>query len=85
MMDYIHMARGGISMVVHRDPPAHYLGHAVEGKAPVILTPGILGKWGFMKKLGDRISLEGHPVYIVSDLNYNVYIFRRLQKRFGPY
>lgn len=70
--DYAHVARGWSSMYIHRNPPKHYLGHIVEGKAPVILIPGITNRWGFMKKLGDRISLEGHPVYIVPRLGYNL-------------
>lgn len=59
-------------MMVHREPPKHYLGHLVAGKAPIILIPGILNKWGFMKRLGDKISLLGHPVYIVPELSYNL-------------
>ncbi len=73
LVDSFHLARGGITMAIHRNPPKHYLGYVVEGKVPVILIPGILGKWGIMKYLGDRISLEGHPVYIVPRLGHNLY------------
>jgi len=59
-------------MYLHKDPPEHYLGYVVEGKIPVVIIPGILGKWGFMKNLGDKISLAGHPVYIVTRLGYNL-------------
>lgn len=59
-------------MYLHRNPPKHYLGHIIKGKKPIILIPGIMGKWGFLKKLGDKISLEGHPVYIVPKLGYNL-------------
>lgn len=71
-IDYIHMFRGTASMIIHEDPPKHYLGYVVSGKAPVILIPGITGKWSFMKHLGDRISLAGHPVYVVPKLGYNL-------------
>jgi pimeloyl-ACP methyl ester carboxylesterase len=40
---------------------------------PVVLIPGVLGKWGFMKHLGDQISLLGHPVYVIPKLGYNVF------------
>jgi len=60
-------------MTIHKEPPVHYLGYTVAGKVPIILIPGILSKWGYMKKLGDRISLRGHPVYIVQGLGYNLY------------
>lgn len=72
LVDYGYMLRGMATAVIHREPPAHYLSHIVAGKAPVILIPGILGKWGFMKRLGDQVSLHGHPVYIVPKLGYNV-------------
>lgn len=73
IVDYGHMVRGTLATVVYRKPPSHYLGHVVSGKVPVILIPGILEKWSFMKKLGDAISLSGHPVYIVPDLSYNLH------------
>ena len=73
LVDYGYMLRGTLATVIYHQPPKHYLGHVVEGKAPVILIPGILGKWSFMKHLGDRISLLGHPVYIVPGLGLNIY------------
>lgn len=60
-------------MAFHRNPPKHYLGYVVAGRVPVILIPGILGEWGIMKHLGDKISLTGHPVYIVPKLGHNLY------------
>lgn len=71
--DYFYLARGGVAMLWHRDPPAHYLDYVIPGKVPVILIPGIMGKWSFMKELGDRISLNGHPVLVVPDLKYNLF------------
>lgn len=73
LVDYGYMVRGAFNTVIYREPPKHYLGHVVQGKVPVILVPGILGTWSFMKALGDKISLEGHPVYIVPDLGINIY------------
>ena len=73
LVDYGYMVRGAAASMIYRKPPAHYQGYKVAGKVPVILIPGILGKWSFMKKLGDKISLEGHPVYIVPELGYNIY------------
>lgn len=72
MVDYGYMVRGALATIIHRKPPKHYLGHIVTGKASVILIPGITHRWGYMKHLGDKISLEGHPVYIVPDLGYNL-------------
>ncbi len=71
--DYGYMIRGTADALVYRKAPHHYLGHVIEGKVPVVIIPGVLGRWGFMKNIGDKISLAGHPVYIVPDLGYNIY------------
>ncbi len=71
IVDYAYMARGGAVMTYHKDPPKHFLGYTVDGKVPVILIPGIFGKWAFMKKIADIISFLGHPVYVIPELGYN--------------
>lgn len=70
--EFVQLFRGPIMMEIHRDPPEHYLGYVIDGKVPVILIPGVLNKWGYMKKLGDTISLLGHPVHIVPELGNNI-------------
>jgi triacylglycerol lipase len=72
IIDYAYMARGGVVMTYYKKPPAHYLGYVVDGKVPVILIPGIFGKWAFMKHLGDVISFLGHPVHVLPELGYNL-------------
>ena len=73
LMDYFYMVLFAFNSVIYIKPPKHYLGHVVDGKVPVLIIPGILGKWSFLKKLADTISLLGHPVYVVPDLGYNLY------------
>lgn len=73
LVDYAHVARGWTQTYIHRNPPKHYLGYIVSGKNPVILLPGITNKWSFLKSIGDKISLLGHPVYIVPKLGYNLH------------
>jgi pimeloyl-ACP methyl ester carboxylesterase len=70
--DYAHLFRYGAVMYFWRTPPKHYLGHVVKGKVPVIILPGIFGRWAFLKPLADHISLLGHPVYIVPKLGNNI-------------
>ncbi len=70
--DYLHLLKGYSLMYLHYKPPHHYLGFTIEGKVPVILIPGIAERWGFLKSLGDKISLDGHPVYIVPKLGHNM-------------
>lgn len=71
--DYYHMIKGGLAMTIHINPPKHYLGHVLPEKAPIIIIPGILLRWGSMKHLADKISHLGHPVYIVPQLKYNLH------------
>jgi pimeloyl-ACP methyl ester carboxylesterase len=67
------MVKGAAMSVIHHTPPKHYLEYTLDNKVPVILVPGILGKWSFLKSLGDKISHLGHPVYVVPDLGYNIF------------
>lgn len=71
-VDYAYMFRGMGLMYYHHNPPKHYLEYTLPGKCPVILIPGILEKWGFMKQFGDRISLQRHPVYVIPELGMNL-------------
>lgn len=59
-------------MYWHRHPPRHYLDFILPDHTPVILIPGLLEKWGFMKNLGDYLSRHGHPVHVVPQLGYNI-------------
>lgn len=70
--DYLHLLKGYSLMYLHNKAPSHYLSFTIEGKVSVILIPGIAEKWGFLKSLGDKISLGGHPVYIVPKLGHNL-------------
>ena len=67
------MLRGAIAGVIFRAPPKEYLGYVIENKNPIIIIPGIFGKWAFMKPITDSLSLRGHPVYVVSSLTYNLF------------
>jgi triacylglycerol lipase len=70
--DYAHLFSAGSVMYFTHTPPKHYLENTVDGKVPVIILPGIFGRWAFLKPLADHISLLGHPVYIVPKLGNNI-------------
>lgn len=70
--DYLYLLKGYSLMYLHHKAPKHYLNFITEGKVPVILIPGIALRWDFLKDLGDKISLRGHPVYIVPKLGNNL-------------
>lgn len=80
IVDYFYLLLGNLSMLIHKKPPEHYLGFVIDKKAPIILIPGISNKWGFLKHLGDKISLKGHPVYIVNKLKFNLFDIRTSAK-----
>ncbi len=72
IIDYYYLLAGKVSMHIYKNPPIHYLNFVVKGKNPVILIPGISNKWGFLKKLGDSLSLAGHPIYVSQLLGPNL-------------
>src|SRR3989344_7938509 len=72
IVDYCYFFLGKVLMLVHVNPPRHYLGYIVKKKIPIILIPGISNKWGFIKRLGDTVSHLGHPVYTVNKLESNL-------------
>lgn len=73
IVDYFYLLLGTLFMLIYKNPPEHYLGFVIDKKAPIILIPGISNKWGFLKHLGDKISIKGHPVYIVPKLKFNLF------------
>ncbi|MES2971130.1 MAG: hypothetical protein V4702_02290 [Patescibacteria group bacterium] len=70
VVDYAYRAKAGLTF--KRSVPKHYLGFTKENKIPVILLPGISLKWHFLKQLGNKISLVGHPVYVAKRLGRNL-------------
>lgn len=72
IIDYYYLIYGKLLMRIYKNPPRHYLDYVIKGKNPIILIPGISNKWGFLKKLGDSLSLAGHPVYISHLLGPNL-------------
>ena len=41
------------------------------GKVPILLLPGVLERWNFLRTIGDRLHREGHPVHVVETLGSN--------------
>lgn len=70
--EFFELFRGTAVNAWHTTPPEHYLGYMLDGRVPVVLIPGIMNRWGYMKSLGDKISLLGHPVHLVPELGNNI-------------
>ncbi len=69
--EFVEVFRGPVIMEIYKEPPEHYLGYVLDTKVPIILIPGVMNTWGTLRKLGDKISLVGHPVHIVRELGKN--------------
>jgi pimeloyl-ACP methyl ester carboxylesterase len=54
------------------NPPSFYTEHKQE-RMPTVLIPGLLERWGLLRKIGTSISRsrDGHDVYIVPELGNN--------------
>ncbi len=66
--DYSYLFREKLYPIWRHAPPSHYLGYVLEHKRPVILIPGITSTWHFLRYIGDALSHQGHPVYVVGEL-----------------
>lgn len=71
LIDYVHLLRGGVAMYIHRNPPPNYIDSELS-KTPIILVPGFLEKWGFLKPLGDFLASNGHPIFVIPRLGHNI-------------
>lgn len=69
--DYLFALHKQSHAFLIRKPPEHYLGYVKEGKAPIVLIPGVYEKWHFLKAFADPLSLAGHPIYVLEHLGYN--------------
>jgi hypothetical protein len=68
--DYATLTELQTRAVLFPKPPESYLGHN-QGKLPIILLPGLLENWQFLKNAGDALSRNGHDVYVIPRLRYN--------------
>ncbi len=67
------MVQGAFGGLVYINPPKHYKEFVIEGRVPVILISGVLSRWSFLKNLGDKISKDGHAVFVIKQLKYNLF------------
>ncbi|MHA7240018.1 esterase/lipase family protein [Arthrobacter sp. TMS1-12-1] len=74
VLDYAYVGFWQVHGFLVRTDPAHYLTPAPgapEGKAPVLLLPGIYETWQFMRPIAHHLHRAGHPVHVVQKLGYN--------------
>src|ERR1700727_1766670 len=72
LIDYVSLARGTVQGYFYKTPPPHYKIPPNAKKTPLILLPGLSLRWGFLKSLGDFLTKNGYPIYLVPALKNNV-------------
>ncbi len=71
--DYVYMIHGVVTGLTYIAPPSPKTNNNLTQKNPLIILPGIFNKWGIMKKLVDTLHNEGHPIYVVPKLGFNMH------------
>lgn len=70
-VDSFYAAYGFSKMYFYRKPPEKYVKDVKDGLNPIIILPGYLVRWAFMKNIADAVSSLGHSVYVVRELKNN--------------
>lgn len=73
LVDYWYMVKNWLADLFFTEPPKDYLEKRGENKSDIIILPGLLGKWSFMKCVADMLSEEGHAVHVILDLKNNLF------------
>lgn len=69
-LDYAYVGWWQVVGFLFRIDPARYVsGH--EGRAPILILPGIYERWQFLYPIVRRLHGAGHPVHVVATLGYN--------------
>lgn len=71
LIDYLSYARGTLQGYFYNKAPRSYLDSKKTKTTPIILLSGHSLRWGFIKHLGDFLSHNGYPVYVVPKLGSN--------------
>lgn len=69
--DYAYLLYIEALMYFIHNPPEHFLGYAPSNKPPIVIIPGVFGRWTFLIPIANYISLLGYPVHIVPKLGDN--------------
>ncbi|WP_434993472.1 esterase/lipase family protein [Arthrobacter sp. Ld5] len=73
-LDYAYVAFWQAHGFLLRSDPEQYrtpAPGAPEGKAPVLLLPGIYETWQFMRPIAHHLHQAGHAVHVVQRMGYN--------------
>ena len=69
--DYAYLLYIETIMYLIQNPPENFLGYPPKKKTPIVIIPGVFGRWTFLIPIANYMSLMGYPVYIVPKLGDN--------------
>ncbi|MFP3466979.1 esterase/lipase family protein [Leifsonia sp. SIMBA_070] len=70
VLDYLYAGRHQLRAALDRSTPDTLVAGAGH-RAPVVILPGILETWRFLRPLAEHIHTAGHPVHVVAALGRN--------------
>ncbi len=80
--DYIHALNRHKDSFLYRNPPEHYLGFIKTNLPSIIIIPGVLEKWHFLKSIADPLSIKGYAIYVMEN-GYNTQSIKSSAKLIG--
>jgi triacylglycerol lipase len=69
-LDYLYVGFWQVQGFLFRVDPDSYLDPTAT-QPPVLLLPGVYERWQFMRPVADLLRRQGHPVHVVTRLNWN--------------
>ena len=93
---YIARSRWGPLRYGMLPPPPHDPPHrpahdpsrspaADRSRSPVLLIPGVVESWHYLRAIGERLTARGHPVHRVAELGLNRHPIDRAARLLGEY
>lgn len=70
-LDYGYVLRWQAMHVLRPIDPARYADPPGPHRAPLLVLPGILETWDFLRPLVEDLYERGHPIHVVTDLGRN--------------
>lgn len=69
-LDYVYVGYWQVQGFLFRVDPESYRNPGAT-KRPILLVPGIYERWQFMRPVADLLRDRGHPIHVVTKLNWN--------------
>ena len=84
LIDYLYMFWGHARPFINHGVPAAYSDDNDE-KGDIVLIPGLMTRWLFLKDIGDYFAKRGYRVHVISNIFYNSRSIRREARELHEY